>query len=98
MLKLSEGLRRTPDRNQNVLLHLSTGQMFTVNSVGSRIVELLETGARRLAIIDQITQECGADAATVRTDVDEFLALLASHKLVSMDDAATNGEDGKTPR
>jgi hypothetical protein len=98
MLKLSEGLRRTRERNQSVLLHLGSGQMFTVNFVGSRIVELLETGASRLAIIDQITRECGADTATVRTDVDEFLALLASHKLVSTDDATTNGQDGKTSR
>ena len=64
--------------------------MFNLNLVGSRILELLETGATRSAIVDEIGQkfEVGRDVA--ESDFEEFIESLKQHYL--LEDSEPNSQ------
>jgi len=98
MPKLTTDLRAAHGTEGDVLLHVGTGQMFAVNSVGSRILQLLGSGATQPEISKQISLEFGVDPEAVRNDLAEFLAHLARHKIVGLElDAQSNeatGENG----
>ena len=64
--------------------------MFNLNLVGSRILELLESGSTDEQIVDVISREFSADIETVRKDVAEFLEELKAHKLLAA--AAPSGK------
>jgi len=57
--------------------------MFNLNCVGSRILELLESGSAEADIVKVISHEFGADREMVENDVREFIEALTKHKLVS---------------
>ena len=65
------------------MLDIHQGQMFNLNPVGSRILELLESGLREPDIVDTISREFGASREIVENDVREFIGSLKEHKLVA---------------
>lgn len=65
------------------MLDIHQGQMFNLNPVGSRILELLESGSAEAEIVDVISREFSASRDTVETDVREFVGSLKEHKLVA---------------
>ena len=82
MHKLSESVRSTHGQDGAIVLDVQQGQIFNLNLVGSRILELLECGSTDEQIADAISREFNADIETVRKDVPEFLEELKAHKLV----------------
>jgi hypothetical protein len=90
MHKVSDSVRSTHGQDGAIVLDLRQGQMFNLNHVGSRILELLECGSSESQITDAISREFSADIETVRKDVAEFLEELKAHKLVNT--ASTNGK------
>jgi hypothetical protein len=83
-MKLSAEVRATHGQDGAVVLHIRQGQMFRLNLVGSRILELLSSGLTESEIADKVSGEFGADRATVIRDLAEFLALLRNHQLIEM--------------
>ena len=81
-MKLSEQIRSTHDQDGAVLLDIRQGQMFRLNPVGSRILELLKLGYLESRIADEISREFGADRETVKSDLREFLVHLETHGLL----------------
>src|SRR5246127_4262064 len=83
MYRVSEGVRSTHGQDGAIVLDIRQGQMFNLNLVGSRILELLETGTTESAIVDEISQkfEVGRDIA--EKDVREFIASLTQHHLLA---------------
>ena len=65
------------------MLDIHQGQMFNLNPVGSRILELLESGLAETDIVDTISREFSAGREMVENDVREFIASLKEHKLVA---------------
>ena len=65
------------------MLDIHQGQMFNLNPVGSRILELLESGSAEVEIVDMISREFSASRKMVENDVREFIASLKEHKLVA---------------
>jgi len=57
--------------------------MFNLNPVGSRILELLESGSAEAEIVDVISREFGTSREIVENDVREFIGSLKEHKLVA---------------
>jgi deoxyribose-phosphate aldolase len=57
--------------------------MFNLNPVGSRILELLESGSAEADIVETISREFNANRDTVEDDVREFIGSLKEHKLVA---------------
>lgn len=64
------------------MLDIRRGQMFRVNRVGSRILELVESGQQESQIAGQISSDFAISIEIAATDVREFLGLLQSHNIV----------------
>jgi len=56
--------------------------MFSLNLVGSKIVELLGRGYSDGQIVDEISRRFEVSRDTVESDLREFLASLERHQLV----------------
>lgn len=83
MHRVSEGVRSTHGQDGAIVLDVQQGQMFNLNCVGSRILELLESGVAEPDIVNVISHEFNADCDVVENDVREFIEALTKHKLVS---------------
>lgn len=83
MHKVSDSVRSTHGQDGAIVLDVRQGQMFNLNLVGSRILELLESGSSEQEIAEIVSQEFNASIETVRSDVTEFLENLKRYKLVS---------------
>jgi hypothetical protein len=82
MYRVSEGIRSTHGQDGAILLDIRQGQMFNLNFVGSRILELLKDGAAQPKIVDEIVQEFGVTRHLAENDVQQFLAILERYRLV----------------
>lgn len=82
MHKLSTSVRSTHGQDGAVVLDIRQGQIFNLNSVGSRILELLENGIAEPEIADIISREFGASKETVIQDLQEFIYALMAKGLV----------------
>jgi hypothetical protein len=83
MYRVSEGVRSTHGQDGAIVLDVQQGQMFNLNGVGSRILELLESGSPESDIVNVISQEFNNSPEAVENDLREFIASLTKHKLVS---------------
>ncbi len=90
MYKVSEGIRSTHGQDGAIVLDIRHGQMFILNFVGSRVLELLETGATESAIVDEISQKFEVSRDIAESDVREFIESLKQHHL--LEDPGTNGQ------
>jgi Coenzyme PQQ synthesis protein D (PqqD) len=87
MHKVSDSVRSTHGQDGAIVLDIRQGQMFNLNFIGSRILELLESGSSEQQIAEVISREFSADIKTVRKDVAEFLEQLKRYKLVNSETA-----------
>ena len=90
MYKVSEGIRSTHGQDGAIVLDIRQGQMFNLNFVGSRILELLEIGSTESAIVDEISQKFEVSRDVAETDVQEFIESLKQQNL--LEDPRTNGQ------
>jgi hypothetical protein len=82
MYKLSETVRSTHSQDGAVVLDIRQGEMFNLNLVGSRILELLKRGSTEAEVVDEISRQFNADRAEVERDVQEFVVSLQEHRLI----------------
>jgi len=82
MYRLSDTVRSTHSQDGAILLDVRQGQMFNINFVGSRILELLKNGSTESRIIDQISHEFSVSRELAENDVREFLQTLEKYHLV----------------
>lgn len=82
MHKISDAVRSAHGQDGAVVLDIQQGQMFNLNLVGSRILELLESGSTESEIVDVISREFNAARNLVESDVREFLETLKTYNLV----------------
>lgn len=82
MYRISSSLRSTHGQDGAIVLDVEQGQMFNLNLVGSKILELLEKGSDETQIVIAISQDFHADRDAVATDVRDFLESLKRHKLI----------------
>lgn len=90
MYRVSESVRSTHGQDGAVVLDIRHGQMFNLNFVGSRILELLKTGATESSIVDEISQKSEVSRDVAEGDVREFIASLKQHHL--LEEPETNGK------
>jgi hypothetical protein len=91
MYRVAEEVRSTHGQDGAIVLDIRQGQMFNLNLVGSRILELLETGTTESAIVEEITRKFGVSRDIAESDVREFIASLTQHHLV-VEDSEPNGQ------
>jgi hypothetical protein len=82
MYRVSNTVRSTHNQDGAIVLDVRQGQIFNVNFVGSRILELLKGGAAESAIVDQISHEFGVSRDLAENDVRKFLQNLKNCHLV----------------
>jgi hypothetical protein len=82
MYRVSDTVRSTHNRDGAIVLDVRQGQMFNLNFVGSRILELLKSGSAESAIVDEISREFGISRDLAENDVREFLQNLKKCHLV----------------
>ena len=82
MFKVSDSVRSTHGQDGAIVLDVQQGQMFNLNLVGSRILELLEAGTPESIIADQISRQFGVSGDVVNQDMREFIHALEERRLV----------------
>ena len=87
MFKIASTVRRTQTQDGGILLDIHHGQMFSLNLVGAKILELLDGGFDEAQIADQVSRAYTMDLETVRADVHEFLEALNKHHILQTHDA-----------
>ena len=82
MYRVSDTVRSTHNQDGAIVLDVRQGQMFNVNFVGSRILELLKSASAESEIVDEIGREFGVGRELAEKDVREFLQNLKKCHLV----------------
>jgi Coenzyme PQQ synthesis protein D (PqqD) len=84
VLKLSEHVRSSHNQDGAVVLDIRHGQMFRLNLVGSRMLELLKQGRSEERIVEEVSREFGVERTIVETDLREFLTHLEKNNLLEL--------------
>jgi hypothetical protein len=82
MYRISDTVRSTHNQDGAIVLDVRQGQMFNLNFVGSRILELLKSGSTESVIVDEISREFDVRRDISEKDVHEFLHNLKKCQLV----------------
>jgi len=82
MYRVAEDIRSTHSQDGAIVLDIRHGKMFNLNFVGSRILELIKTGATELAIVDEISQKFGVTRDVAENDVRQFIESMKQHHLL----------------
>jgi coenzyme PQQ synthesis protein D (PqqD) len=82
MNRVSDTVRSTHNQDGAIVLDVRQGQMFNLNFVGSRILELLKSGYTESGIVDEIRREFVVSRDLAENDVHEFLQNLKKYHLV----------------
>ena len=86
MLNTSDTVRSTQTEDGRIVLDIRRGQMFSLNVVGSRILELVEHGWDEARIAEEISRSYAMSIEVVRTDVHDFIEALHKHHIVQSTD------------
>ena len=82
MFRISDTIRRTETVDGGILLDVLHGQMFCLNIVGAKILELMQRGHDETRIADEISRDYGASREVVRADVRDFIESLHKHHIL----------------
>lgn len=84
MFRISDTIRRTQTVDGGILLDIHHGQMFCLNVVGAKILELMQQGYDESRIADEISRDYKVPRDTVRADVLEFIESLHKHHVLAI--------------
>ena len=96
-MRVSDEVRATHGPDGAIVLDIRHGQMFRLNPVGSRILELLKQGHSEEEVVSQLSQQFDMNRGLVAADLAEFLANLEKHHLVILDRAGNSLVARETP-
>ncbi len=82
MPNTSDSLRSTQTADGRILLDVRFGQMFSLNVVGSKILDLIEQGWDEARIAEEISRTYATTIEVVRTDVHDFIEALRRHSIL----------------
>lgn len=82
MFRIPDTIRRTRTDDGGILLDILHGQMFCLNIVGAKILELMQRGYDESRIADEISRDYGASREVVRADVIDFIETLHKHHIL----------------
>jgi hypothetical protein len=82
MYRIVESVRSSHGQDGAVILDIRHGQMFNLNPVGSKVFELLRTGAEEPAIVEEICHQFAVSRDVAESDIREFIESLKQHHLV----------------
>ncbi len=75
-------IRSTHTPDGAIVMDVDSGRMFSLNSSGSVMFQLLTDGRDEQSIVDELVRRFGISAAVARRDLDEFRSALNNHALI----------------
>lgn len=84
MYRIPESIRSTHGQDGAVVLDIRQGQMFNLNVVGSKILELVKNGESEPAIVDEVCRTFQVSRDVAERDVREFVESLQHHHLLEI--------------
>jgi len=84
MFRISDTIRRTQTVDGGILLDIHHGQMFCLNILGAKILELMQQGYDESRIADEISRDYQVPRDAVRADVLEFIESLHKHHVLAI--------------
>ena len=75
-------IRSTYTPDGAIVMDVDSGRMFSLNSSGSVMFQLLTDGLDEKSIVDELVRRFGISAAVARRDLDEFRSALNGHALI----------------
>ena len=82
MPRVAETIRSSHNRDGAIVLDVRQGHMFSLNLVGSAILELVKQGRGESEIADTLAARFVISRDIAEADVTEFIATLKWHGLV----------------
>lgn len=82
MLTISKSVRMTKSQDGGILLDVKQGEIFSLNPVGIRILELLGEGQDEFSLARTLSSEFNVPEEVVKGDVGDFLARLQQQRLI----------------
>jgi hypothetical protein len=82
MLNTSDTIRSGRSEDGRILLDVHRGQIFSINVVGSQILDFIEQGWDESQIADEIARRYAVSGQTAATDVHDFIEALRKHRIV----------------
>jgi hypothetical protein len=73
MNRVSDAVSSMHNQDGGIVLDSRRGQIFRLNCVGSRILELLKSGSPESSIASLISEEFGVERGIVERDLQEFM-------------------------
>jgi hypothetical protein len=73
MNRVSDAVSSMHNQDGGIVLDSRQGQIFKLNCVGSRILELLKSGGPESSIASLISEEFGVERGIVERDLQEFM-------------------------
>lgn len=89
MFVISDAIRQAETADGEILLDVHHGQMFSLNVVGAKVLQMVRKGYDTSHIANEISRDYGANADVVRADVIEFIEALRRHHILQPIPAAT---------
>jgi hypothetical protein len=83
VFSVPEHVRTTHGSDGGTVLNILTGQLFHLNVVGSRILELLKQGLTAPEIAQELAREFEISCTTAEADVHAFTESLEKHHLLT---------------
>lgn len=82
MFQISDTIRRTETADGGILLDVHHGQMFCLNLVASKILELMQRGFDEALITEEISRVYRVSREVVSADLNEFIEILRRHHIL----------------
>lgn len=83
MFSISPSVRLTKSQDGGVLLDVEQGEIFSLNPVGVRIIELLQREQTRSSLVLLLSREFTVREEAIAADVDGFLSILRQQHLLN---------------
>ena len=78
----SSRIRSTHTPDGGIVMDVDSGRMFSLNSSGSVMFQLLNKGLDEESIVNELVRRFGISATVAKRDLDEFRSALNSHALI----------------
>jgi hypothetical protein len=85
MPNTSDSVRNIRTEDGRILLDVRHGQMFSLNVVGSKILELIEQGWDEARIVEEISRANATTVEVARTDIHDFIEALDRNRILQTD-------------
>lgn len=84
IVRVAASVRSTHSEDGGIVLDILHGQIFRLNFVGSKILDLLKQGCAPPEIAEHLAHDFGIDRAVAEADVREFVETLEKNHLLTV--------------